>query len=246
MSKDLAKKETTEVTDFACLTPEISGKFAAILKENLGAGGISQGELTRIKVPAGGGTSWTVPSITGDESVKTITGIIVHFADVRGFWPEKFTGEGNPPNCSSTDGIVGMGDPGGMCATCPMNQFGTGTDAAGKPSDSKACREGRLLFVLREADVIPIIVSLSTMSVKPSKQYFLQLAQAPIPFYGCVSEIGLEATKNKTGITYSRATFKAVRRLTDDQINSVRDTMKNMAAVFGKATTVEHEDLAGK
>lgn len=244
MSKSLTTKPTTDIVDFACLAGDAT-KSALILKENLGTGGINQSELTRIKIPAGGGLSWTVPSIDGENAEKTIQGIIVHFTDVRAYWKEAFTGEGTPPTCSSTDGITGLGEPGGKCTFCPLNEFGTGTDAKGQPSNAKACKEGRLLFLLRPEDLIPIVVSLSTMSIRPSKRYFLALAQRAIPYYGVVSELGLEQDKNSTGIVYSKATFKATRQLTDEEIERVKANMGAMQAIFAKETVIEETELRG-
>ena len=165
---------------------------------------------------------------------------------MRAYWKDKFTGEGTPPTCGSLDGLIGVGEPGGACVACPLGQFGSGSDAAGKPNDAKACKEGRLLFVLRPQDTIPIIISLSTMSVKPCKKYFLQLAQAAVPYYGCVTEFGLTPTKNKGGITYSQATFKAVRRLEPEQVQAVRATMKGMGAVFQQGTTIHETEYSAE
>jgi hypothetical protein len=37
----------------------------------------------------------------------------------------KYTGGNSPPDCGSFDGETGIGDPGGECKRCPLNQFGS-------------------------------------------------------------------------------------------------------------------------
>jgi len=184
---------------YQCLVPDISNRAEQILKENLGTSGIQENLLTRIKIPAGGILSWQVPTLKGEEAVKEIQGIVVFHKDVRGFWPEKYIGANDPPQCSSDDSLTGIGDPGGECRRCPFNEFGSGTDTNGKPNNSKACGEARLLFVLRENDLIPIIVRLATMSIKPCQSFFMRLAQSQIPFYGVVIGIALRQQKKCDG-----------------------------------------------
>ena len=245
MSKEITTKQSTEVLDYMCLSTDGGGKAAAILKENLGSGGIDQSELTRIKIPAGGALNWAVPTVDGEQSQKAIEGIIIHFADVRAYWEGTFTGGNAPPTCASSDGTIGAGNPGGVCRSCPLNEFGTGKDGQGKPNNSKACREGRLLFMLRESDVIPIVIALSTMSIKPCKKYFLMLASAGVPYYGAVTRLELTGAQNAGGIKYAQATFNSSRRLTDEEIARVQTTVKTMGSVFAKETVLDHEEANG-
>ena len=42
-----------------------SGEVAEIIKENIGNSSIGQFDLDRIKIPAGGGVIWSVPTLDG-------------------------------------------------------------------------------------------------------------------------------------------------------------------------------------
>jgi hypothetical protein len=248
MPKELTTKTTsTELMDFKYFNPASAKHAQQVLRENLGPQGLQPQDLTRIKIPTAGNLTWRVDTIEGPTAQESIAGIIIHFADRRAYWKEKYSGSNEPPQCASHDMQRGIGDPGGDCQTCPFNQFGSGTDAKGKPDNSKACKEGRLLFLLRPDDIIPVVLSLSVMSIKPSRAYFQALAGQGIPYYGVMTEIGLTEAKSSGGITYSKATFKAVRRLTEAQIDNIKaTTAEMMAALKPHAMTIEPEEVYGE
>jgi hypothetical protein len=52
------------------------------------------------------------------------------------------------------------------CATCPQNNWGSATNDAGVRTKGKACREKRLLMVLRDGDALPVIVAAPPTSVR--------------------------------------------------------------------------------
>ena len=102
------KKETAiEVADTGYLVLQKDSNIVEIVEENLGSEGVSAYDLDRVKIPAGGATAFEVPTLEGEESIKEIEGIIIFWKTARAYWPEKFNGENNPPQCSSADGEVG-------------------------------------------------------------------------------------------------------------------------------------------
>src|SRR5262245_14820000 len=122
--------------------------------ENLSGTQLSRMDLDTVRIPSGGGTSWTVPGLDGEETVKVLRGVIVHQTVARGYWETSFEDQsGAPPTCYSNDGKVGIGTPGGDCASCKFNQWGT--DRRG--GKGKACRELRLLFILQVGSVLPFV-----------------------------------------------------------------------------------------
>ena len=94
----------------------------------------------RVKLPAGGGTAFELPSAESDESemVKDITGVIVYNHPAYAYYHDKYTGGNNPPDCGSFDGVTGIGNPGGNCADCPYNKFGSGD---GQSNNSRKSRD---------------------------------------------------------------------------------------------------------
>jgi len=183
--------------------------------ENIGVGGLTEFDLDRIKIPAGGGLSFSVTSLEGETAEKSVTGVIVLARDARAYWktPLEQSGGNLPPDCHSNDGVVGFGEPGGDCAQCPLGQFGS--DA--KHRRAQACKAIRRLFVLRGESLLPVVLALPPTSLKAAKQYMVRLAGQGIPYWTVVTKIGLETAQNAQGIKYSRATFTFAGMLNDDQ-----------------------------
>lgn len=203
------KKETAiELADTGYLVLQKDSNIVEIVEENLGSEGVSSYDLDRVKIPAGGATAFEVPTLEGEESVKEIEGIIIFWKTARAYWPEKFNGENNPPQCSSVDGEVGQGTPGGYCSKCPLAQFGSAENGKGQ-----ACKQMRQLFIVRENDILPLVLTLPPTSIKPAKQYFMRLASKGIKYTHAVTRITLEKAKSGEGITYSKAAFALVKQL---------------------------------
>ena len=220
-SKEIVKKnQEAAISPFVVFqTPvaEIRDAVAA----NLGDSGMSVTDFERIRIPAGGGTAWTLQTLDGEEMVKELAGIIVAWRDTRAYWsvPLDQSDGHMPPDCYSLDARTGTGQPGGDCFKCPFAQFGSDP----KGGDGQACKLVRQLFLLREDNLLPEIVSLPASSVKPARQYFMRLAARAVPCYSLITKIGLEKTKNAQGIVYSRATFAAGGRLSPEQVARIRE-----------------------
>lgn len=232
------KKETAiEVADTGYLVLQKDSNIVEIVEENLGSEGVSAYDLDRVKIPAGGATAFEVPTLEGEESIKEIEGIIIFWKTARAYWPEKFNGENNPPQCSSVDGEVGQGTPGGYCSKCPLAQFGSADNGKGQ-----ACKQMRQLFIVRENDILPLVLTLPPTSIKPAKQYFMRLASKGIKYTHAVTRITLEKAKSGEGITYSKAAFALVKQLEpavctkiDAFTESIRPMLETVAIENGEA-----------
>ena len=148
------------------------GGFAALANAdalNNAAEDLAGLDLTfdRIKIPAGGSTAFEIPDGDSEEvnMVKEIVGVILLHHPAYAYYKDKYTGGSNPPDCGSFDGVNGTGTPGGACATCPLNQFGSGG------GQSKACKNRRMLYVLMEGELFPMVLSLPTGSLKEFTKY---------------------------------------------------------------------------
>ena len=71
-----------------------------------------------------------------------------------------------PPLCQSFDGKVGYGEPGGTCADCVLNQFGSDGNNKGK-----ACKNMRMLYLLRSGEYMPIQIALPPTSLMPYTRF---------------------------------------------------------------------------
>lgn len=241
MGKELTIIEAGDASPILALrTPP--AELQALIHENIGPDGIAVGDLDRVKVPAGGGTVWEVPSIDGDDAVKVIEGVVIERLTRRAYWQSAYSGANDPPDCRSDDGITGEGEPGGVCARCPLNEFGTATKQDGSEGLGKACAETRLLFVLQPDSLIPLVIKVPPGSLKPFRQYSMRLLKAQLSMTGVVTKIGLEKAQSGDGITFSKITFEAGDRLSDEAkaaMVAYGEVLRPVAA----QVTVEREDV---
>ncbi|MCL4783434.1 MAG: hypothetical protein KJZ70_10405 [Bryobacterales bacterium] len=184
------------------------------ISANISGGGISDFDLPRVKISGGSSPRWIVPTLEGEESIARIEGVIVFARDTRVYYKTAFgKGPGKlPPDCSSPDGVVGKGSPGGDCSRCPLAEYGSADEGAGQ-----ACKQVKQLFVLRGDLLLPEVLSLPPTSLKGARQFFLKLTTQGIPYYQAVISIELEKAHNAAGIEYGKAQMKFVRRLSPEE-----------------------------
>src|SRR3990172_8135541 len=155
---------TTGAQTYAIMQPESRG-IVATLQENLGGDTLKPTDLDRIRVPAGGGLSFELPSLGEPESAASFEAIVIYQRTTRAFWPGTEI-NGEPPQCYSDDGQHGAGLPGGDCSTCFYNRFGSkGSDPDTITPEQlrtmrgpKACAEKRLLFCVRPGEMLPSVL----------------------------------------------------------------------------------------
>jgi hypothetical protein len=169
-------------------------------------------DLPRLRIPAGGGTTWELP--TG-EAVKALDVIIVHRQLTRAYWPTAFDGGSEPPACASDDAVTGIGDPGGSCATCPYAQFGS----SGR---GQACRLITRLFITRAPGQFPMLLALPPSAAAIARQYIVNtLIATGLPYWGLRTTIALRRIQSAGGVTYSVPEFSAGQALDPDELAEV-------------------------
>lgn len=175
----------------------------------------------RIKIPAGGVLQFELP--TGDpqhpDYSPTLTGVILFNHASCAYWPEGDEySDDVPPLCSSVDGKQGYGEPGGVCEACALSQFGSASNGRGK-----ACKNMRVLYLLRSGEFMPLAINLSPTSISPFREFLNQgFVFRNRATYGSLVEIGLKRQTNPEGKDYSVATFKRLGDFHGDQLASVR------------------------
>ena len=152
-------------------------------------------------------------------SEKTLEGIILYNHSAYTLWPEGSEyDEDTKPLCSSVDGKTGIGVPGGACATCPMNAYGSAKDGG----RGKACKNMRHLYLLRSGEYMPLLVSLPPTSIRPFKEFlnraFVYRQRAT---YGSLVQIGLKKDSNGSN-DYSVATFRLLRDFQGEELAQIR------------------------
>lgn len=180
----------------------------------------------RIRIAGAGAGVFRVTE-PGDENSSAATevvGVIIfsHRCNVK--WATAYGDKSDgpkTPECLSMDGVNGViAETGEMrtCDTCQFNQFGSGYNAR-----SKACRNSRRLYIMREGDVFPIIMSLPATSLKAFDYYRTRLAVKRKVPASVVTRFTLKsmpgADKNQE---YTVAEFEATGALPKEEVARVR------------------------
>jgi len=168
----------------------------------------------RIKIPAAGGTVFEVPGDAPGETdaVKEFSGAILYHHPLYSYYRERFAGGNAAPDCGSYDGITGAGNPGGICANCQLNQFGSGENGG------KACKNKRRIYILREGELIPLLLTLPTGSMKEFGVYIKRLLAKGRKSSAVVTRFSLKKVTNAGGIAYSQAQFAVERALSAEEL----------------------------
>ena len=202
---------TTVDSDYAALT----NNALDIINENLKNQPLSYQLFDTIKSPSGGITSFSVPSLSGEDMEKELTGIILDYTTPRAYWDTPDPIEGTPPTCYSKDSIISHPD-GKPCSRCVYNDFGSKNNGGGD-SLAKACKESVALFLLRPDNIMPVIVRIPVSSKLIFQRYMIRLIGKMIPISGVVTKITLEKATSREGKPYALYNFEMVSQLNSDE-----------------------------
>lgn len=231
---DVATKEAAEIS--LPITQYSGEDLQEIISENMGGEDFTPFDLDRITMPAGGGTTWEVPTLDGESgAVKDLRGVIVYAKTTRSYWSSDEV-DSTPPDCASVDGIIGSGDPGGLCSNCPNSQFGSGKNG------SKACKETKAVFLLMEGNMLPVVVQVPPTSLKLFKKYMSRLTNGAEPYYTVITSMTLTKTKSNSGYPHSVIQFNKAGSLSPELKEAVKQYRKGFASVFGNTNGQKTED----
>lgn len=180
-------------------------------------------DLPRIRVPAGGGQNWELPD---GSAARQFDAIIVHRQITRSYWSSQYSGENTPPDCSSEDGVIGVGTPGGECAKCPLSQFGSD----GK--NGQACKRINRLFLLFDGGIMPVVLNVPPSSGKYVLQYLVSLATSGIGYWQVKTRFTLAKAKSSTGIEYSIVQFQRAGELSAIDAENVEVMRRQLIPVI--------------
>jgi len=245
----LTERNLTMANDLVPLTPkeypalDPGNPTLALLKENLGNEPISAAEFSQVKMPTSGSTSWIITSALGDQSEPKLEGVILHTSRRRAYWPSPDP-TGELPQCASFDCQVGHGRPGGDCAACPCNQWGTAIKSGGGNGRGKACKEGRIVLFLRKGAALPLLLVVSPGSLAPMRNYLAQLAAAGCRYHEVVTELSLAPATNRDGIKYAKLAPRMLGRL-DAKTTKVIAAIAEQYAATLAAFQIQAADVTG-
>ena len=236
MAKEVA---TTDVKNFAIMKAD-EAAIREVISANIGQGQMSAFDLDRIRVPAGGGQAWEVPTLEGISAEPFIDAVIVHWREPRSYWSKPLgdNGGGSPPDCSSPNSVAGYGTPGGDCNICPLSKFGT---ADTKSKRGQACKQMRFLFIARPKNLLPAIIVVPPSSLKNVRGYFLRLASEGVIYHSVVTRFILAKAKSAEGIAYSQIIPQVASRLSADEVTRIQSYAASVRHAFD-SVTVRPED----
>jgi hypothetical protein len=187
-----------------------------IINENLQNQPLSYQLFDIVKSPSGGTVAFTVPGVSGDDVEKELTGIILGYTMPRAYWETPEPIEGTPPVCYSRDSQVSFD--GKPCNTCSFNDFGSKDGE----SNGKACKESVHIFLLRQDNILPLIVRVPVSSKMMFLKYTTRLVSSLTPISGVVTKISLEKAASKKGQPYAKFIFEMVNTLTPEETANAR------------------------
>lgn len=201
----------------------------------------------RIKIAPGGIGKF----LFGEETEKTVTGIVAISRIIRGYWPD--SGTGAPPLCSSPDGQRGVFNanpseaeyqaamrapkphPGIValtenrplpaafgCAACPLNQWGSEHQRrGGNGGKGKACKEMRRLLIFVEGTTVPALMTLPPTSIKAWDAYCSGLKARKGAYFAVRTRFELDKATAAGGETYNVVKVSMVGALAAAEIAQV-------------------------
>ena len=195
----------------------LEGELAEAIAEEMD--GLGTIPYDRVKIPSGGGVAFELPGDSDEDSevTKELVGVILYHHPVNAYWREKFAGGNEQPDCSSYDGKTGVVRETGECrdcSKCPHNQFGS-------DGNGKACKNVHRIYMLREGNPVPLILSLPPTSLKYMRDYISKkILLKGMRCHHAITKITLKKERSAGGIDYSRAAFSYGGKLTPEQIKA--------------------------
>jgi hypothetical protein len=152
--------------------------------------------------------------------------ILAASSHVSKVWYEQGYVEGSTaaPDCFSNNGVAP--DPAStkkqsdVCATCPMNAWGSRITPAGKAG--KACADSKRLAVVPESDLTnemfggPMLLRVPAASLQDLASYGQKMQHMGYPYFAVATRIRFDPSES-----YPKFLFNAIRPLTDEQAGIV-------------------------
>jgi hypothetical protein len=250
--------------EFAALDPQ--NALAVAMTEHLALTGESIGpkDLVRVKTPAAGGTQWQIQAAGGDkpEYAEAIEGILVYYHKQGVLWPSDDALKGTLPVLRTFDlqtaeqvGPIpdAMIDAMEKCridertfkwTTLPWNEWGTGKGGVGK-----RCKEQRVLYVLRQGDMFPLIITAQPGSLNSVTDFIKRLFESShkkfgeaVPYYRCVVRLSLKQETAKNGQVYAQIVPSLVACIDADAGAEVKAKYTDVLQHVSRQVDVQADD----
>lgn len=242
----------TKTIDYPALRPD--SRQMRIIEANLDGEPMRETDLVRVKTPLGGATKWLLDINGNQETCDEIAGLCVAVAKRGVLWPSANPTEQRPVIITN-DLLVGyrvsddLGteiDPKALekyrigdrrydwAALSASPEFGYGAGGG-----AKRVKESRILAILRDGDVWPVLVTIGPGSLGGFLPFLKRL---PGFHYECVLGLRLEKAKGAAGQPYSMISPRLVGTISEEQGEVARriyvEPLKRMFAAPPAGATV--------
>jgi len=149
---------------------------------------------------------WTIETPDGKNTYDELTGIILHVGSNRVLFEGKYSDGGSSiPLCTSDDGAIGDGKPGGSCRDCDEKDFGPN-------GETPNCMHRKPIYALIPEinPVLPVVFNITGTSFPSLKKHRSFCAQYGIKFWDSEIKFTLNPTKTKNNKEASILTFEIV------------------------------------
>lgn len=219
---------STTTIDYPGLRPD--SRQMKIIEANLDGEPMNEQDLVRVKTPAGGGTKWTVPVNGNEETVDEIVGLCVAIASRGVLWPQEDPTDQRPVIVTN-DLLVGyrVSDDLGTIDPKALEKYRIGDRKydwvalsnspefgfkSARGGSGKRCKESRIVAVLREGEVWPILVTVGPGSLAGFLPWKKRM---PSFHYECVIGLKLEKAKSSGGQPYSVIVPRVIGLVSEEQ-----------------------------
>ena len=194
----------------------------------------------RVKIPAGGGLAYELPSEDPEspDTEKEFSAVILYHHPINSYYKEKFNGSNTPPDCASIDGKIGVESETGECKdckSCPLAKFGSGENGG------MACKQKRRMYLIREGEMLPMIMTLPTGSLGEFTKYVTRLVTKGMKANHVVTKFTLKRAQNSTGINYSQVVCSVERVLSPEEKTNVAAMSEQVKLIAGSVSVAEPE-----
>jgi hypothetical protein len=213
---------------YSSLSP--NSRQAAILRANLNGEPMSERDLVKVRTPLGGGTTWSFDFNGNEETCDEIVGLLVAVGKRGVLWPQDDPSDMRPVLISH-DLKVGhrVGNDLGSIDPDALEKFRTGDDTydwvalsgskefgygSARNGAGRKAKESRILAILREGDVWPLLVTVGPGSLAGLAPFMKRLPCFP---WEAVVGLRLEKTKSKAGQPYSVIVPRLVGTISEEQ-----------------------------
>jgi hypothetical protein len=212
--KEVATTDAMVETQFPMVYRDNSAIIES-MKINLENESITKRDMFTVIPNPKGEAEWAVKLPTGKQIFETLDAVILHIGNERAYYEQEWgTGDNTPPDCSSDNGVIGIGSPGGKCVDCEFAQFGPNNEAP-------QCSQKKPLYLLvPEINPInPVVLYATGPSFPNIKKFNINLMQFGINIYDVKVKLSLEVKKTKNNMDASIINIETIGNIkTDDPI----------------------------